>query len=238
MFDTKSVGFIADIHYGVDGQKPDAELERTVEQLNRADVSYVFVLGDLIHEPDPADYDESLARLDAVKSHLDDLDAPYSVTMGNHDVCAIDAPSFYTTFDQPQTDEIVVDETQYIIIDSASDTPKDNVGYIGQFNQSRLRTLLNKSNQYEKTVVCSHYPLMYTQSYQEHEFFGQYPEGVFPIDKREIEDDLIESVDTIVCGHMHMNWVWNSDGVTNICIGEFMEFPDFDPDPTAWMEYE
>lgn len=191
-------GIISDIHLG----HPDISYsnlvnsaEQLVSQYESRDVDGVFVLGDVIHESNETTDRERLQTVADLVSPL-----PNVVIPGNHDCVYISYDEFADIFDNKLTTLVgETDETAVVSVDT-SNGPIQNVGFIDE-------AVYDIVGDIEKNIVfLSHYPLGYSDVYQHSDFFQQYPEGVFPINKFEFELEVGEKRDQIHnhCGHLHI----------------------------------
>lgn len=195
-----TVGLVVDTHYG-HPKIQDTAIESALQKLQAAfrhhGVDHIFVLGDVIHENDDERGAERLQHTYDIFSAV----APTTITAGNHDSTALSKQTFREIC-QPPTTTVHVDGTAFFVLDTGF-TPLDveNVGMLSsaldEYSESDV----------DEGVVLSHFPLRYTDAYQQSPFFGEYPEGVFALDKFHYEQararDDTPRVLMEITGHLH-----------------------------------
>lgn len=197
------ITLVSDLHVGVRDNSLD--LRELVRQIDADDTEYAFVLGDVIH--DTGDVQQDHENLQMVVDALQDCHQHVCIIGGNHDANVFSRTMFGAMTKTQQNQIIdITDDIQIVLLDTAFGRPHENLGYIGDEGIEMLRDATARDMD---TVVLTHFPITYTDTYQQTEWFDEYPERVFPIDKRRVKG--IEP-DAVICGHLHsdvgVGW-WN-----------------------------
>jgi pantetheine-phosphate adenylyltransferase len=167
------VTFINDIHYGFFDEEDKNEdiLDSLDESLSSVDDC--IVLGDLIHESE--DRDTDLERFeeawDIIESNTEDA---YFVP-GNHDVVNLYLEDIEGIVNHSLPLTVDMKGKTFHLINSAK-SEYDGIGRVCEESMKKIHEV-------EEGYIVSHYPLVYTNGYQKSTFFGENPEGVFPINK-------------------------------------------------------
>lgn len=232
------LGIITDIHHGYRGWKDedvnfDAEITAATRvaahKLQRYGVSHTLVLGDVVHEMDS--YSQNIANLEKVVNILDKMDYDTTYTMGNHDNQAISSMDFSYITGDISFEEIKTDNNVRIFVVDSACGEHDNVGYVPEKMFEWLDENLTEDTY---NVVASHFPLTYTEKYSQSKFFNEYPEGVFPVNKRLFED-VSGRVEMNICGHLHFeeHVEWEKEGIRTISFPPIINFLSNDATPRA-----
>lgn len=190
------VGLITDLHAGHEHLEENAVIDfledEAVDIFEREDVDKVICLGDMVHETDSEENDEW--RLEQVRDILSSVSgADYYDVAGNHDVIAVQEHHF------EGHRKINAGSYDILLIDTASNTPMDNIGMIGH---EGIEFIKENAPEDRPFAIMSHFPMRYTENYQYSTGFAEHPEGVFAIDKYNYENlDITPNAE--VFGHMH-----------------------------------
>lgn len=95
------------------------------------------------------------------------------------------------------------------MVDSATSSENENIGKISKESFELLEDIE------EDSYIVSHFPLEYTNFYQESKFFSEYPEAVFPINKSKLDIDY-EKVKREIFAHLHMEFSYNKKVDSNM----------------------
>lgn len=195
------LAIISDIHYGHSEKTKETIKEAIQEVLDEVYGRKIVVVGDIIHETDHKTDIENMEEITSlIKDHS--KQEVYFVP-GNHDVHNITQAEFENIIDHtiPQTISLK-SNTRLHLIDSAFHSKYDNVGYIS----SKSIELVAENTQTDgQDIVISHFPVEYTDLYQKSEYFDEYPEGVFPVNKFEYNQQVnTTEINTNIFAHLHL----------------------------------
>lgn len=215
-----TIGLVSDIHLGkeeVPKQEVISGLDRLVDEFERRDVTGVILLGDQIHEQSE---EEDMDNLKTVRDKFNGFEFSFSL-IGNHDIGNISKEVFASVMNTPTDYMISVDERDIVLLDTGSVNSIQNVGEI---SAAGLDLCLRANN----PIVFSHFPVTYTDKYQDSVHFGEYPEGVFAINKYYLEQlrhDGDFDPNMIINGHLHLEHDWTDKfGCSNKILSPFMDF--------------
>lgn len=199
-----TIGVLSDIHYGVsdvyeaDRQEARDTIISISDTFEEQDVDTVFLLGDIIHE---TTYIDDIERMQWVAKQFDSFNT--IAIPGNHDVHNIGMDEFVNIWgNNLNTTRTIGGTDSVVVVDTAYESPMDNVGKISE----RGLELISQAES-DELIILSHYPVLYTDVYQEFFAFEQNPEGVFPINKHDVEVIIEDSdMDVLnVSGHTHVS---------------------------------
>ncbi len=200
---TLTVGVLSDLHIepaNVEGRL--AELEETCNELLSGSVhpplgepDLLVVLGDLIRDVDPETDREVLS---AVGELLTDLPVPVEVTLGNHDVMALDTDDALSALGFERS-WFFDSDRELVVLDSASPRLGDARGELTDEQEAKLRTDLAPM---DAGLVFVHHPLR-NRDVSENPWFEQFPEEAFCGNRRAYIDRGYEGAAVVVSGHMH-----------------------------------
>lgn len=199
---TGVIGVVTDVHLGIESGEYDEELVDILEviasEFDSRGVDTVVLMGDMVQE---TTREETRSNFERVYDVFDPFDLFY--TPGNHDVIELEPSDFPGGF--VGVGSCVVSESEgeaVILVDTASDGPYDNVGYVPESDQEFIEGKLREG---KHLTILSHYPLQWTG--HRAEVFNAYPERGFPLNKDCIDELAMGDVDgsfvRLVCGHLH-----------------------------------
>lgn len=198
-----NIGIVSDIHYGYSGLDSDTIIEalhRVVDAFKSQDVNDVILLGDLIHEVSEEDDVDNLELV--YELFAEEFETVIAIG-GNHDCANLNGTQFSEIVQNPITTKFVRGDTSLLFLDTAFQSEIQN---IGQIDGAAIDLVDNLSGD-EKSIIFTHFPVTYTEAYQDNEYFCQYPEAVFAINKyylTEVRDkDTTPHINKIVSGHLH-----------------------------------
>lgn len=201
------VGFVTDTHLGLrDDETTIQTLNMLADEFHERGVETVVHLGDVAHE-EPEDL--YVERVRSIADVFDDFE--YHMTLGNHDVQGLTPETFAKVFDESLVEVIarengtsLVKMNTAALVETTQTAEPTPAGVIPDVGLSQIMSELEDG---QEVLVCTHYPLQYTQFYQEQPFFNVRPEYVFPINKLQFEATLFEAdVEPniqVFCGHLH-----------------------------------
>lgn len=195
------LAIISDIHYGHSEQTKDAIIETLTKTLREIYGRKIVVLGDMIHEEDEETDIKNLQKIVDVITENAKQDVYF--VPGNHDVHNIDRKTFEEIVDHkiPQTVNIN-ENTRLHLVDSAFHSKYDNIGYI---SDDSIQTVRGNVQDDGNDIVISHFLTEYTDIYKKSDFFDEYPEGVFPVNKFEYQKQVdIEQINMNIYAHLHI----------------------------------
>ena len=224
------ITIVTDLHVGA-GNGIKESIPDLVENIEEEYSDFVFVLGDVIHDTGEVETDRNNLRY--VVDQFDSLDKTVYFLAGNHDANVVNRRTFeHIVGNQVNTIAHLGDE--YIaMIDSAFGRKYPNTAYLGK---DAIDTLEHAMPFDPTPIVLSHFPITYTDKYQRSDWFSEYPEGVFPVDKKRI-DDLEVKPNISIHGHMHLNdrLVWYNNGIRSCAVRPYTQFEEIDnPVCTEW----
>lgn len=201
------IGLVTDTHAGLrSDERVQDSLQYLSSEFRSRGVDTVLHLGDIAHE-DPIDsYPERVRQVLSVFNEFET-----AATLGNHDIQAISKAEFETEFSvscdrvlYETADELVVkiNTAGHASLSSvAQDTP------VGVISDTARDLIINGLNNGKRVTVFTHYPLQFTEFHQEQDFFDFRPEYTFPVNKLQLEQQLLDALQNgslqLYCGHLH-----------------------------------
>lgn len=206
-----NVGLLTDTHYGALDNHPTETLDELIKHFTENDVETVVHLGDVGSEQDKTP-EETLDYIRTIFNKLSGFET--FLLRGNHDVNDFTPEELESQVDGLDTcvtgSTTLTGETdEMLLVETATVLNGHPVGYIPDDTIPDIISYLTTQSSGTKYVL-SHYPLQYTDYYQERPFFNVQPEYSFPINKpllnqelaKSIEDITVENVE-LICGHLH-----------------------------------
>lgn len=206
-----NVGLLTDTHYGALDDHPTGMLDELIEQFHENDVETVVHLGDVGTEQDKTPT-ETLNYIRTIFNKLSDFET--FLLRGNHDVNDFTPEELESEVEALDTcvngsTKLTGDTDEMLLVETATVLNGHPVGYIPDDTIPDIISHLTSQSNGTKYVL-SHYPLQYTNYYQERPFFNVQPEYSFPINKPLLNRELAESIEDInvetvelICGHLH-----------------------------------
>lgn len=215
-----TIGLATDIHLGYERVDEDVildSLDSLVEEFKFRDVDGVFLLGDQIHEQSVEQDKENLKR---IRNKFRDFDT-FHALIGNHDSGYVHDETFVEIMESPLDRLLTIDGRDIVMMNTGS---VNNIQNIGEISEDSLEVCEAVNN----PIIFTHFPITYTDSYQNSPYFDRYPEGVFAINKYSFEqrreEGLIEP-SQIVTGHLHQREVYQDEfDCTNQILSPFVDF--------------
>lgn len=225
------IGIATDIHLGhgqVDNQDIISEAEELAYIFAERDVDAVFLLGDQIHEQSPSKDKSNLETIYEIFGNIGEFHA----LIGNHDVGCIDVEDFEQIMQSPVNRLLSIDGTDIVMLDTGSVNDIQNIGEISEEGMDVCESV-------EEPVIFTHFPITYTDTYQDSPFFGTYPEGVFAINKYHFEERRNSgrlNPERIVCGHLHLKDTYEDRfGCSNHILSPFIDLVNEEVDGTGFI---
>lgn len=189
-----NLAVINDIHYGFKEETNQDVLDKTVEVLDPFD--NIIVNGDIIH--DSGSKEEDLSNFKKVWDIIEDNVENAYFAPGNHDVINISIDEIENIVGHEIPKKIEVEGEKIILVDSCSQSNSENIGLVSEESLELINNLE------QEAYIVSHFPLDYTDYYQESKFFGEYPETVFPINKYYVNfnEDYVKKK---IYAHLHLD---------------------------------
>jgi 3',5'-cyclic AMP phosphodiesterase CpdA len=212
----KPVAIISDLHLEPEfGTGLLETFEQTLTQIATHDPGTLVILGDIVHETDPAT-DERF--LQAVIDRTTDFGVPCRYVLGNHDVESLDPR---TVTDAVGHDRWAVDQKrERVFLDSSA---PDLSGSRGEIPAEQFAGLQEELSAMRNAIVFVHHPIHY-HDVSNNYWFARHPEEAFCGNKRAVSEMLStvsEHVSAVVNGHLH-EWDWTTDrGVSHFTINSF-----------------
>lgn len=183
------IGIVTDTHIG-EQENVENHLKTLSNYFKKNSVTKVIHLGDiatesldampLTTESERDKHGLYWARVKAVESYFDWADS-YIPTMGNHDAESIPQTYFNAKNNTYAFESLWNTGTsEGVLVNSAGENMVEGLGYL---SQSVLSKLKEKAINNDELHIFSHYPLQYTDYYQNQPFFKTHPEYTFPVNK-------------------------------------------------------
>lgn len=195
------LAIISDIHYGHAEQTKSAILETLTQTLREVYGRKIVVVGDIIHENDENTDIENLQQV--VNTITEHAKQDVYFVPGNHDVQNIDRKTFeeIVGHEIPQTVDINTN-TRLHLVDSAFQSEYDNIGYI---SDDSIQTVRENVQDDGNDIVVSHFLTEYTDIYKQSDFFDEHPEGVFPMNNFEYQQQVdLDQINMNIYAHLHI----------------------------------
>lgn len=195
---------ISDPQLGMGGYEHDvASLNQAVKQINEMNVDFVVFCGDLVHHSS----DSSVSDFLQISGQLD---VPYYVVPGNHDVGKVpDAESLAAYRKQFGKDYFQLHHKGIDFVFTNTQLWKSNIGEASARHDEWFRATLANVKKNRRVVVVGHYPL-YIKTPGEEEIYSNLPPGI----RIELMD-LFEKNNVVayLTGHRHEFVEHNYQGI-------------------------
>ena len=207
-----NVGLLTDTHYGAVEENPTEALDSLIQHFREENVTTVVHLGDVGKEIEQT-ADETYNYIESIFTKLEEFDT--YLLRGNHDVQNFSPEQLE---DIPGLDNCVTGterltgsktNDEMLLVETATVLNGHPVGYIPDETLDTIISFLSDDS-IETHYLLSHYPLQYTDYYQQRPFFKTQPEYAFPINKPLLNIELHKNQDTIntntihcISGHLH-----------------------------------
>lgn len=197
------IAVIADVHMREEwATEIDEELAWVVDHLeDEFEPDRLFVLGDLIQhaEDDPS---EDRRMLERVRDRVEQLSAPVTYLLGNHDVENLSREEIGITLDQDAFHGVVeVAETPVASLDTAWASVGGARGILGG---PQLEWVGRTLPALDDAIVLAHHPIGFFDI-SDNPWFGTFPERAYFGDRREFLTIARDHCDVraTVSGHVH-----------------------------------
>lgn len=214
---------VTDVHYSDESPYPAEILKKTVADLNQQkDLSFVIFTGDNIDSPKPK-------YLQGFMAIIKNLDIPYYMVIGNHDVFKngnlskaqyIDTIRDLDAAYKPKHQNYVFkkDGFVFIVVDGAKEIIPNAVGY---YKKDTLDWLEKQLTKYKKSpvIIAQHYPIVPPKVSKSHETYKK-EEYLARLDK-------YDNVVAVISGHYHMNAEQMRNGVYHISSPSLIVPPNY-----------
>lgn len=206
-----TVGILSDVHMRKAYRTEVTEtLEAVRAALDRRDPDHIFVLGDLINESDDPETDRQHVSL--VDELLDELSAPVTYLLGNHDT---------VTLTRDEVGELLGQETFYgrvnvgtvpfVYLDS-SRTGNTVTGELGEHQREWLKSTLPAD-----AIVLLHHPVG-PFSLTDNPWFADDPDQAYLRDRQETLDVLSGRARATISGHIHQTSCVRHRNLTHLSV--------------------
>ncbi len=216
---------VADVHLSVQSEFSMKVLNSAIEDINKQEgVSFVVFTGDNINNPK----EENLKEFAKI---VKNLNVPYYIALGNHDVYKSNGLSKVRYFEVFKENNIFFPQRKpnykfskkgfvFLIVDGAKEVIPGSVGYYREDTLNWLNKELT-DNKKKDVVIFQHFPV-------------EYPEGVESSLKThktyKVEDyqQLLEkhtNVLAVISGHFHVNSENMKNGVYHIATPSLLTLP-------------
>jgi len=218
---------VCDPQLGMGGYAHDTlVLNRAVDQINEMEVDFVIFCGDLVNHASDSSFSDFLHI-------ISDLDVPYYLVPGNHDVGRIPndtSLAFYrNTFGK---DYYAIHHKGIAFLFTNSQLWIADAGEESQRQDSWFSETLQNIQPKDRIVVIGHYPIYIQEIDEEESYFN------FPMDKRTELLDLFSShnVKAYLSGHKHQLVVNTFKGI-QLVTGESTS-RNFDDRPMGFRKWD
>lgn len=203
---------VTDVHFSNKSPYPAEILKKAIADLNQQkDLSFVIFTGDNIDSPKP-EYLKSFMEI------VKNLDIPYYIVIGNHDVFKngnlskaqyIETVRNLDSAYKPKNQNYVFKKNGFvfIVVDGAKEIIPNAVGYYRKDTLDWLEKQLTKYKN-KPVIIAQHYPIVPPKISQSHETYKK-EEYLARLDK-------YNNVVAIISGHYHMNSEQMRNGVYHI----------------------
>ena len=201
------VGFVTDTHFEGKNEWIAELLNDIADIFQEKGVDTVIHLGDIAHGGPTEAYTERVTAVADIFSEFD-----FHMTLGNHDVQAMSSGEFEKRFNEPLVERVVETEAASVIKMNSATTvtlpDTEGVTPVGHIPETGVDMVIEDLKQEKRVILCTHYPIQYTEVYQEGLYFDVRPEYTFPVNKSQFGARLMKAdVDVsnleMYCGHLH-----------------------------------
>lgn len=218
-----SIGLVSDIHVGhpeIDEQRIKRSLHRLVEEFEERGITHVFSIGDQIHD---RSYEQDKENLEWLSDCFSDFE--FYALIGNHDVGELSVKEFEEIIGSSRQEIVTeLEGSDVVLLDTGS---VNDIQHVGQIDESGFELCYKADN----PLVLTHFPITYTSAFLSSSFFGEYPEGVFAINKYHFEEARAEGpmdIRAIFTGHLHIEHeYYDSFGKPNVILAPFMDLAEY-----------
>lgn len=214
-----SIALLSDVHLrSTELSTLRTELEAYCDVLLAEQPDHLFVLGDLIE--DGASPETDREHVQVLSDTLNTVPCPVTCLLGNHDVENLSCKALSSLLGQDQFHGVrEVGNTPVIFLNS---TREQKEGACGEYGLEQRRWLAECLSQYDAPLILSHHPLG-NFNLSDNEWFNNFPERAFPVDRRELLVTLKTSRATPVtfCGHIHQTGFSTFHEVPHISLNAF-----------------
>ncbi len=184
---------ISDLHTAEPHFLPDL-LERVISEINELKPEIVVVTGDLTESGYQFEFERAKSYLDRIESEVK------VVVPGNHDARNVGYLAFESIFGERCT---VARYGGITIVGVDSTQPDLDDGHVGREKYEWMEKSLETDD--FKVVALHHHLISVPKTGRERNIL---------IDAGDVLELLVQSgVDLVLCGHKHVPWVWNLNGM-------------------------
>ena len=190
---------ISDIHTAPSYLIPDL-MEGVIKSVNKIDPEFLIITGDLTG-------DGCELEFECAKDYIDQMEGKKKIIIpGNHDSRNVG----YLCFEKVFGPRFKVENFQGVTVVGVDSTQPDlSDGHIGRDKYSRIEKCFNTSD--FKVFTLHHHLIPVPNTGREVNI---------PIDSGDVLDLITRcGVHLVLCGHKHVPWVWNLNGMTILNAG-------------------
>jgi len=189
------IAHLSDLHVGEDGFRSES-VKRCIEEVNNLRPNLTIVTGDLTHNGLNEEFEKAKELIDMFE------DQPI-IIMGNHDARNVG----YKTFEEYFGKRMVrYEDDQIFLLGIDSTQPDIDEGHIGRIFQENIHNILSQIPENKTKIFALHHHLVPVPN------AGR--ERDIVTDAGDVLNMLIEDdVSVVLCGHRHVPWVWNVEGL-------------------------
>ena len=184
---------ISDIHVAEQHFLPEL-LERVIREINKIEPEIVVVTGDLTENGHQSEFKRA-------KSYIEKIECDKKVVIpGNHDARNVG----YLGFEEIFGHRSIIEKGRGITIVGIDSTQPDlDVGHVGRERYGWIEENLNTND--FKVVALHHHLISIPKTGRERQI---------PMDAGDVLELLVRcGVDLVLCGHKHVPWIWNLNGM-------------------------
>ena len=184
---------ISDIHVAEQHFLPEL-LERVIREINKIEPEIVVLTGDLTENGHQSEFKRA-------KSYIEKIECDKKVVIpGNHDARNVG----YLGFEEIFGHRSIIEKCGGITIVGIDSTQPDlDDGHVGRERYGWIEKSLNTND--FKVVALHHHLISIPKTGRERQI---------PMDAGDVLELLVRcGVDLVLCGHKHVPWIWNLNGM-------------------------
>ncbi|RQG92065.1 metallophosphoesterase family protein [Natrarchaeobius chitinivorans] len=214
------IAVISDIHLR---RELEAEIVAAIEDClsyieHHTDVSYVFVLGDLITHSRSVEEDKQ--RFRTLRAIFDNYQVSPVWLLGNHDVMTVSRPSIGDILDQEKFfGQITIGSRSILYLDTSWPESQSPNGFL---DRGQLEWVKETVEERKNVVILLHHPVGFF-NLDNNPWFRHYPERAYLANRKELHEILTRNNTTFltISGHIHATQLSESPTMPHISINAF-----------------
>jgi 3',5'-cyclic AMP phosphodiesterase CpdA len=187
------IAHISDIHMADQLFLPDL-MERVIREINEIEPEILVVTGDLTENGDPSEFKRAKSYIERIRCETE------VVIPGNHDVRNVGYLGFEEIFGYRTT---IAEYEGITIVGIDSTQPDLGDGHVGREKYGWIEHCLDTDG--FKVVALHHHLIPVPKTGRERNIL---------VDAGDVLELLIRcGTDLVLCGHKHVPWIWNLNGM-------------------------